>query len=262
MINVGIRYVNKDKKGEGIILAGDKGVQNPIGGSDLILECDIFHQMDAFPVIFAPVGNSRDSAVVSNLITKIILFLYERYKPNKFSVFEFTSSFPDFHKEISRIRKSYYTEEELHKKEVKFYFDFILAGSDREGGTFMYYGKISKEVEISDVKFAPGYATSLLGASEGMAFLKEILQNREIPKQVAVETAISILEMLRKIRKDMSPNYQLCSLENGEIKELPDDFLAKIRGLMDYRWNALWIALKNGLNNPNYLDYVMKKLGG
>ncbi len=95
-----------------------------------------------------------------------------------------------------------------------------------------------------------------------MAFLKEILQNRNISDRVAVETCISILELLKKIRVDMSPNYQLLFLENGKIFELRDEIFEHIRGIIDYRWNALWLALKNGLKNPHYLDYIIQKLGG
>lgn len=261
MINIGIRYVNKDRS-EGVILAGDKGVLNPVGGKELILECDTLHIMDEFPIVFAPAGAAPDSAVVSNFITKIILFLYERFQPKKFSVFEFTNSFPEFHKELSRIHKSYFTEEEIRNEEVKFDFDFILAGSDRDGATFLYYGRIAKYVAIADIRLAPGYVTSLCGSSEGMAFLKEILQDREIPRDVAIETAISILELLRRIQLNMSENFQLYSLENGEIQMCPDENIAKIRGLMDYRWNALWVVLKNALDKPKYLDYVLDKLGG
>ncbi|MEO0183410.1 MAG: hypothetical protein ABIL40_08035 [candidate division WOR-3 bacterium] len=266
MVNIGIRYVNKEKKCEGVILAGDKGIPSPVGAGDLILECDNFHILGEFPIVFAPAGYSDDSAVWSNFITNITVFLYEKFKPNKFSVFEFTRSFNEFYRYVSDIWSSYYTREELrqlkHSDNSKFDFDFILAGSDGKGESFLYYSRIQKHISIANVRFMSGYVTSLFGASEGMAFLKEILQDKEIPERIAVETAIAILEMLRKIRQDMSPNYQILRLENGEIREMPEELLTKIRGLMDYRWNALWITLKNSLHKPTYLDFVIKKLGG
>lgn len=262
MVNIGIRYISRKEKCAGVIVAGDKGLPSPVGPGELILECDNFHILGEFPIVFAPAGGSMDSAVWSNFITNITLFLYEKYIPNKFSVFEFTKSFAEFHRTISAIRNSYYTKEEMSRDELKFDFDFILAGSDKNGGSFLYYSRIKDEVAIADIRITPGYVTSLFGASEGMAFLKEILQNKEIPKQVAVETAVAILEMLRKIHSDMSPNYQVLLLENGKVKELSEELLTTIRGLMDYRWNALWITLKNSLTKPSYLDFVIKELGG
>ncbi|MGQ9702737.1 MAG: hypothetical protein ACUVQP_07095 [Bacteroidales bacterium] len=265
MINIGIRYFDKDTKCEGIIMAGDKGVQSPVRSGDIVLECEPFRRMGAFPVIIAPTGGSRDSAVVSNYIEAIFDFLSKRYKPNKFLVSQFTSDLPEFHRLISEIYQSYYTERELKgmiPREVKYDFDFILAGSDFTCAAFLYYGRIGRFVEIADAKFVPGYVTSFLGGSEGLAFLKEILQSREIPRRVALETAVSILEMLKKVKQAMSPNYQLLVLERGKVMGLEEEILEKVCGIMDYRWNALWVVLKNALQKPKYLDYVLNKLGG
>ncbi|MGQ9778160.1 MAG: hypothetical protein ACUVQ9_13275 [Thermodesulfobacteriota bacterium] len=68
MINIGIRYFNKDGS-SGVVLAGDTAVSDPTTGS-LIIEGSSFMEISEFPVVFAPIAMGN-SAIISDFTNKL-----------------------------------------------------------------------------------------------------------------------------------------------------------------------------------------------
>jgi len=260
MVNIGIRYINKEKGTEGIVIAGDKGIRSPMGRG-VQLECDPFIPLYEFPVLVAP-ASFFHSAAIHDFANTIRDFLYKHCKPKTFSVSSFENLVADLDYALSKRFKIYYPEGVKEREDIKFDFDFLLAGSDMEGKAFLYYLRIKDSVEIADIKYVPGFGITISGAAEGMVFLKEILQDREITsKEEAMMIAISILEILRKIIDVMTNKYIVLSLENGKINQLHDDSVERLRGFADYRWNALWTTLRNALKYPLYFEFIKNKIG-
>ena len=262
MVNIGIRYVNIEKNTEGIVIGGDKGIRSRPSVGGMILECDPFIPLYEFPVLFAP-ASFFYSAAIHDFANTIRNFLYEYFKPKSFSVSSFTNLIAELDCALSKRLNSYYPNGIEKYEYIKFDFDFFLAGSDTKGEAFLYYIRIKNSVDIEDIKSVPGFGITLCGAAEGMVFLKEILQDREIiSREEAIIIAVCILEILRRIIDYMANKYILLILENGKINRLHDDVVEKLRGFADYRWNALWTTLRNGLKYPLYFDFIKDKIGG
>lgn len=261
MVNIGIRYVNEEKRTDGIVIAGDLGIRSPMGRG-VLLECDPFIPLYEFPVLFAPASPFLHAAI-QDFANTIRNFLYENYKPKGFSVSSFANLVADLDRVLSKRLNSYYPNGIAKRDDIKFDFDFLLAGSDTKGMAFLYYIRIKDSVDIADIKSVPGFGITVSGAAEGMVFLKEILQDRNIISEgEAMMIAISILEILRKINDDMSNKYIVLSLENGKINQLRDDVVERLQGFADYRWNVLWTILRNALKYPLYFDFIKNKIGG
>ncbi|MGQ9702796.1 MAG: hypothetical protein ACUVQ9_13270 [Thermodesulfobacteriota bacterium] len=258
MISIGIKYVinEKDKNGEGIILAGDTAAPCPTADV-LITERFPFIRLGEFPVVFAP-NALQNSAIISDFVIRLAAFLEEKFKePSNFSVNDFMEHYHDLHILFNKMA-NYYSDTQTSKSE-RTSFDFILAGSDKNGETMLYYGDITDKLTMEDIGHTTCYITTKMGQAEGMAFLSLILKTNEIPKDVAEETAVSILEMLSKIKSEMSKNFELYCLEDGEVLHMKKELLKMMRGFVDYRWNASWLALKNSLKDPRYVDYLLNR---
>ncbi len=261
MISIAIKYIYPQKTKEasdeireisGIILAGDYAQPHPTS-TNLIVEGKPFIQIGEFPIVFTP-NAFIDTAVISDFRFRLEEFLFKIFKnPSNFSVLKFKEEYHKLHIQFTNMAKYYYED----TSEVM--FDFIFAGSDKDGKSMLYYGEVGSRISMEDIGDHIGYIATKLGQYEGMTFLSAILKNKKIYFPIAEAAAITVMNMLCKIKADVSNNFGIMRLENGEVLELKPEALIEKRNLNDYMWNALWTSLKNCIKYPFYADYFQKK---
>jgi len=135
--------------------------------------------------------------------------------------------------------------------------DFLLGISDKEGDVELCYVKIGEDFAFEILSDYSNYGLTLFGERETGLFIKEVItkferENLPINFEVAFELAIMSIKLVEKLYRMVSPKFDICVLQKGDVSFIPYENIEKdgVVSFIDAKKDAIFKLLFDLIEFP------------